>query len=116
MVYTEEELQMMRDWFNLTRAEYQDTLEDCFEEGPVKFIFAPLFNDRNTKLVIGEPGTGKTHLIKLLGKEAPIDIYHLDKNRLINDKTLTYSQIAFANAPALIFEDDLHYLLQYMHL
>ncbi len=66
------------------RAEFESDIMDCFEDIPIIYLMAPLFANNEPKLIIGDRGVGKTHLLKLLSKEKPIEIYVLDKERIFD--------------------------------
>lgn len=103
----------------LCRAEYDDSISDCFEGVPATYIFAPLFCDYDTKLVTGDRGVGKTHLFRVLARETPIELYSLDKEKLIENAQVKYNLLEAPKhnkRPNLVVVDDLHYLLKSMQL
>jgi hypothetical protein len=58
---------------------------------------------------------GKTHLLRLLANEVPIEIYILDKERIF-DGVVSYSPIKSKKQPQIVVIDDLHYLLKAMQV
>ncbi|MDD5181865.1 MAG: AAA family ATPase [Candidatus Nanoarchaeia archaeon] len=103
----------------LCRAEYDNSISDCFEGVPATYMFTPLFKDYETKLVTGDRGVGKTHLFRLLAKEIPIELYALDKKKLIKKASVEYTLLEKTKdnrKPVLVVVDDLHYLLKSMQL
>ncbi len=101
--------------YELGRAEFDDDITKCFEDIPIKYLMAPLLSNKEPKLIIGERGVGKTHLLRLLSKEIPIEMYVLDKERIF-DGVVLYSPIKYRKKPELIIVDDLHYLLKAMQV
>ncbi len=105
------------------RAEFKKKSEvsDCFEGVPALAMLAPLFaysieKDGRTRLLIGNRGTGKTHLLKLMAIEGtPIQLYELDKEKLEKGK-LDYYALFKHTEPAAVVVDDLHYLLKAMYV
>jgi hypothetical protein len=97
------------------RAEFETHIMDCFEDISITYLMAPLFANNEPKLIIGDRGVGKTHLLKLLSKEKSIEIYVLDKERIF-DGIVSYSSIKQKSEPELIVIDDLHYLLKAMQV
>lgn len=100
--------------FKKGRAEYE-TVSDCFEGIQARYILSPLFLDNHVKMIIGEKGSGKTHLAKLLSEEVPTTIYSLDKEKL-HDGIVSYSTLSETSSPKVVVIDDLHYLLKVMQL
>ena len=76
----------MNNKYQLGRAEFDNDIQDSFEDISIKYLMAPLFSNNEPKLIIGERGVGKTHLLKLLSKEIPIEIYILDKKQIFKRK------------------------------
>lgn len=97
------------------RAEYQSNIEDCFEGVPARYIFAPHLLDYHPKLIIGDRGVGKTHLIKLLSKDVPVKTYDLDKEGLYENR-LRWRVTSPEEKPLITIVDDVHYLLKFMQL
>jgi len=102
------------DDYKLGRAEYEN-VTDCFEGIPASKIMRPLYQNDDTKMLLGERGIGKTHLIKLLSKEIPVDVYSLDKLKLMEGK-VSYFKSSSCENPKLTFIDDVHYLTKFMHM
>jgi len=100
---------------SLGRAEYQTTIDDCFESVPASYILKEALNPEHVGMVVGDRGSGKTHLLRLLAKEIPLDIYVLDKES-INEGTIRYSRSIVSESPKITVVDDLHYLLKTMQL
>lgn len=101
--------------YKLGRAEFDNNVNDSFENTSIKYLMAPLFLNKESKLIIGERGVGKTHLLRLLANEIPLEIYILDKERIF-DGIVSYSPIRSIEHPRLIIIDDLHYLLKAMQV
>ena len=101
--------------YELGRAEFYDDINNCFEDISIKYLMAPLFSNKEPKLIIGERGVGKTHLLKLLYNEIPIEINILNKEKIF-DGIVTYSSIKSQENAKLIIVDDLHYLLKAMQI
>lgn len=99
----------------LGRAEFDESIQSCFEDIPIQDLMAPLFFNKEPKLIIGERGVGKTHLLKVLSTKVPIEHYVLDKEQLFDGK-VTYTPLESQNEPELIIIDDLHYLLKAMYV
>jgi hypothetical protein len=97
------------------RAEFDDNIIDSFEDISIKYLMAPLFLNDEAKLIIGNRGVGKTHLLRLLANEVPIEIYILDKERIF-DGVVSYSPIKSKKQPQIVVIDDLHYLLKAMQV
>lgn len=97
------------------RAEFESDIMDCFEDMPIIYLMAPLFANNEPKLIIGDRGVGKTHLLKLLSTEKSIEIYILDKEQIF-DGIVSYSSIKPNEEPKLVVIDDLHYLLKAMQV
>lgn len=96
------------------RAEYTD-VKDCFEGNNAYSVLFPLFTNKDTKLIIGDKGTGKTHLLQLLYKEKPIEMYSLDKEKL-QCGIISYNRQVSGPNPLLTVVEDLHYALKYMKM
>ncbi len=105
----------MIDRYEVGRAEFDNNIKDCFEDISITFLMAPLFANNEPKLIIGDRGVGKTHLLKLLSTEKPIEIFTLDKERIF-DGVVSYSSIKPNRELELIIVDDLHYLLKTMQV
>lgn len=105
----------MNQKYELGRAEFDENIKDCFEDIPIKYLMAPLLSNNEPKLIIGDRGVGKTHLLRLLAKEMPIEIYVLDKEQIFNGE-VAYLTIESQESPALVIIDDLHYLLKAMQV
>lgn len=101
--------------YKLGRAEFDEEIKDCFEDIPIKYIMAPLLLNNEPKLIIGDRGMGKTHLLRLLSNEIPMEIFILDKERIF-EGIVSYSPIKSQKTPDLIVIDDLHYLLKAMQV
>jgi hypothetical protein len=99
----------------LGRAEFDEEITDCFEDIPIKYLMAPLLTNSEPKLIIGSRGVGKTHLLKMLANELPMEIYILDKERIF-DGVVSYSPLKTEDEPRLVVVDDLHYLLKAMQV
>jgi hypothetical protein len=99
----------------LGRAEFDDEIIDSFENISIKYLMAPLFFNTEPKLIIGERGVGKTHLLRLLANEIPLEIYILDKEQIFNG-VVSHSPLLSIEHPKLIVIDDLHYLLKAMQV
>ena len=97
------------------RAEFDEEIKDCFEDIPIKYIMAPLLLNSEPKLIIGDRGVGKTHLLRLLSNDIPMEIFILDKERIF-EGIVSYSPIKSQKNPDLIVIDDLHYLLKAMQV
>ena len=105
----------MSQSYELGRAEFDVEIQSCFEDIPIQDLMAPLFFNKEPKLIIGDRGVGKTHLLKLLSTKVPIEHFVLDKEQLFNGK-VSYTPIESQKEPDLIIIDDLHYLLKAMYL
>jgi energy-coupling factor transporter ATP-binding protein EcfA2 len=101
--------------YKLGRAEFDTEIMDNFEDISIKYLMAPLFLNNETKLIIGERGVGKTHLLRLLAKEIPSEIYILDKEQIF-EGVVSYSPIQSVKHPQIVIVDDLHYLLKTMQI
>lgn len=99
------------------RAEFEE-IKDCLEGVPASIILAQLFAYHGPSLLIGDRGSGKTHLIRLLQQEMPIEIYEIDKQKLRSDNTITFSKLTNPSGKETIaiVVDDLHYLIKMMQL
>ncbi len=105
----------MKYQYKLGRAEFDKNIHDSFEDISIKYLMAPLLLNNEPKLIIGERGVGKTHLLRLLAREIPMEIYILDKEQIF-DGIVSYSPIKTLGQPRLIVIDDLHYLLKAMQI
>jgi hypothetical protein len=105
----------MADKHSMGRAEFDSDIADCFEDIPIKYLMAPLLTNNEPKLIVGDRGVGKTHLLRLLAKEIPIEIHDLDKDQIF-DGIINFKLRSEVEKPKLIVFDDLHYLLKAMQV
>src|SRR3989338_7019875 len=104
--------------FNL-RAEYlPKSPTDCFEGVPASYLFYPLFlgGPQGAAMVVGDIGSGKTYLLRLLASETPIEIRQLDKKKLLGEGVISYETLADSQNPMRCVMDDVHILLTAMKL
>ncbi len=98
------------------RAEYE-TVTDLFEGISARILVSNLFNDTSPKMIIGDPGNGKTRLVKVLSQEGvQLNAYNLEKEKLLRSGEISYTSIVETKKPVAYVLDDLGYLLKFMRL
>jgi hypothetical protein len=77
----------------------------------------PLLKEGNerTGVIIGPSGSGKTQVVLALSKQMRVRIHELDKGAL-SEKRVSFYQISDVDNPEVIVIDDVHFLLNDMHL
>ncbi len=126
------------------RAEFESISGGCFEGASTAGLLSPLFMGKGTTMLLGEPGSGKTLMLRLLAQNKHVRIFELNKNGLLNGDIAYVELVADLNAPvgrnifpitdlagirgtladaakdgrhpAAIIVDDVHYLIHAMQL